>query len=188
MKRSILFLAFLLPLYLFAQLNVAVILSGKIVGENYEGIAASRASSQVKIYEFDSSIEIHIKNKQVCASWNGGDAVLGLQNYNGTVYIPPVTGDYVNYNYPTNWTMTNTAYKFTALCAGSGSLCLTILPTGFTDFYGDNIDGVNTLFWKTSNEENMNYFVVERSIDGINFMDIAKEDGSSHPISQKEWE
>ncbi len=41
MKRSILFLAFLLPLYLFAQLNVAVILSGKIVGENYEGIAAS---------------------------------------------------------------------------------------------------------------------------------------------------
>ena len=41
MKRSILLLAFLLPLYLFAQLNVAVILGGKIVGENYEGIAVS---------------------------------------------------------------------------------------------------------------------------------------------------
>ena len=39
MKRIILLLAFLLPLYLFAQLNGAVILSGKIVGESHEAIA-----------------------------------------------------------------------------------------------------------------------------------------------------
>ena len=39
MKRSILLLTILLPVYLFAQLNGAVILSGKIVGENHEGIA-----------------------------------------------------------------------------------------------------------------------------------------------------
>ena len=39
MKRSILLLTILLPSYLFAQLNGAVILSGKIVGENHEVIA-----------------------------------------------------------------------------------------------------------------------------------------------------
>jgi outer membrane cobalamin receptor len=44
MKRSILLLAFLLPFYLFAQLNGAVIISGKIVGENHEGIAAASVS------------------------------------------------------------------------------------------------------------------------------------------------
>ncbi len=38
MKRSILLLAILLPVYLFAQLNGAVLLSGKIVGENHEGV------------------------------------------------------------------------------------------------------------------------------------------------------
>lgn len=139
-----------------------------------EGIAASLASSQVKLYEFDSSIEIHIKNKQVCATWNGGDAILGLHNYNGTKYIPPVAGNFVSYNYPTNWTMTTTAYKFTTLCAGSGSLCLNILPVGFTSFNGDKIENVNTLFWQTSSEENMNYYVIERSIDGVNFSDIGQ--------------
>lgn len=41
MKRSIILLSFLLPAYLFAQLNGAVILSGKIVGENHEGINAA---------------------------------------------------------------------------------------------------------------------------------------------------
>lgn len=137
-----------------------------------ETIAASRASSQIKIFEFDSSIEIHIKNKQVCASWNGGDAILGLQNYNGTIYIPPVNATI--HNYPTNWTMTNTAYKFTALCAGSGTLCLTTLPTGFVNFYGDYVDNVNTLFWQTSTEENLDYFMVERSTDAINFTSIGK--------------
>lgn len=41
MKRSILLLAFLLPFYLFAQLNGAVIITGKIVGESHEGIPAA---------------------------------------------------------------------------------------------------------------------------------------------------
>jgi iron complex outermembrane recepter protein len=44
MKRSILLLGFLLPAYLFAQLNGAVILSGKIVGENHEGLSAASVS------------------------------------------------------------------------------------------------------------------------------------------------
>lgn len=44
MKRSILLLAFLLPAYLFAQLNGAVILSGKIVGENHEGLGSASVS------------------------------------------------------------------------------------------------------------------------------------------------
>jgi iron complex outermembrane receptor protein len=38
MKQHILLLAFLLPLYLFGQLNGAVILSGKVAGESHEGI------------------------------------------------------------------------------------------------------------------------------------------------------
>ena len=41
MKRSILLQVFLLSLYLFVQLNGTVILSGKIVGENHEGIPAA---------------------------------------------------------------------------------------------------------------------------------------------------
>jgi iron complex outermembrane recepter protein len=55
MKRSILLLAFLLPFYLFAQLNGAVILSGRIVGENHEGVAA--ASVTVKDTQFGTTTD-----------------------------------------------------------------------------------------------------------------------------------
>lgn len=108
---------------------------------------------------------------------------LGLQNYNGTTYIPPVTGDYVNYNYPTNWTMTNTAFRFTTSCAGSRVRLCCYLPVGFTNFYGDKINNVNTLYWQTSNEENIDYFIVERSSDGVNFTDIAKVNANNIPSS-----
>ncbi len=145
-----------------------------------ETVNASRASSQVKIFEFDGSIEIHIKNKQVCSTWNGGDAILGLHNYNGTLYVPPVNA--TAHNFPTDWTMTNTAYKFTTSCSSSGS-CLTVLPIGFKDFYGDRIDHVNTLFWSTATEENMDYFIIERSNDGINFIDIGKVMAKNTPSS-----
>jgi hypothetical protein len=145
-----------------------------------ESIAASRASSQVKLFEFDSSIEIHIKNKQVCSTWNGGDAILGLHNYNGTQYVPPVNA--TAHNYPTDWTMTNTAYKFTSSCNSSPS-CLLVLPIGFIKFYGDNIENVNTLFWQTATEENMDYFIVERSTDAINFENIGKITANNRPSS-----
>lgn len=127
-------------------------------------------SSQVKIFEIDGSIEIHVKQKRRCSTWNGQDAVLGLHNYNGTVYIPPVNA--TAHNYPTNWDMTNEAYKFTSPCNNTGA-CLTVLPINFKEFNGDRINGVNTVWWSTALEENVMYFVVERSQDGINFTDIA---------------
>lgn len=43
-----------------------------------ETVTASLASSQIKLFESNSSIEIHIKNKQVCSTWNGGDAVFRI--------------------------------------------------------------------------------------------------------------
>lgn len=44
MKRSILFLALLLPLFTLAQLNGSFILSGRVVGEDHEGLAAASVS------------------------------------------------------------------------------------------------------------------------------------------------
>src|SRR6188472_436607 len=44
MKRIILFLSFLLPLFGFAQLNGTVILSGRVVGENHEPLQSASVS------------------------------------------------------------------------------------------------------------------------------------------------
>lgn len=127
-------------------------------------------TGQVKLFETTNDIEIHVGNKGVCPGFNGGDAVMGLHNYNGTTYIPPVNA--VNHNYPTNWTMTNTAYKFTSVCASAG-ICVT-LPVNFKKFYGQQIDGINKLGWETAEEGNLKEFIIERGIDAVNFTEIGR--------------
>jgi hypothetical protein len=130
-------------------------------------------SSQIKLFETSNDIEIHIKQKKVCPGWNSGGAILGLQNFDGTIYVPPVNATIHNVNTALTytWTMANTAYKFITNCAGGG-VCGKILPVGLVNFYGERMDKVNNLYWQTSSEENIKTYSVERSTDGINFTTI----------------
>jgi hypothetical protein len=124
-------------------------------------------SGQIKIFE-NGNIEIHVKEKRVCSSWNGGAAVLGLHNYNGTIYVPPV--NMTAHNYPTQWTMTNTAYRFTP--QGSCASGCVVLPIGFKSFYGERMSKVNHLYWETAEESDLKIYEILRSTDGINFEKI----------------
>jgi gliding motility-associated-like protein len=65
-------------------------------------------SMQVKLYENTNIIETHISDKPLCTTWNGGAAIHGLENANGTqsVIVP-------GRNYPTQWATTNDAVRFT---------------------------------------------------------------------------
>ena len=70
-------------------------------------------SSQIKIYESTNVIETHIQNKPICASWNGGNAVHGLHNQNGTQAVlvqPPVSTTVRNNN---QWATNNEGVRFT---------------------------------------------------------------------------
>ncbi len=128
-------------------------------------------TGQVKLYETSNNIEIHVGNKGICPGWNGGYAVMGLHNFDGTIYRPPVNA--TAHNYPTQWVMTNTAYRYTAPCAVSGGPCIT-LPNNFKSFYGQQIETVNKLSWETAVEENISEFIVERSTDAINFTEVGR--------------
>lgn len=129
--------------------------------------ASLNFSGQIKIYETSGNIEVHVRSKQLCSSWNGGYAVMGLHNYNGTIYRPPVNA--TAHNYPTNWTMTNTAYLWSAPCASC-----TVLPIEFKSFYGQRVKQVNKVFWETSLEEDVISYSLMRSIDAENFTEITK--------------
>ncbi len=137
---------------------------------NCASSAAVNFTGQIKIFETTNNIEIHVGNKGLCA-WNGQDAILGLHNFNGTVYVPPVNA--TAHNYPTDWTMTNTAYRFTSPCAASGGPCLT-LPVNFKSFKAIQTQGVNKLMWETAQEDNIKEFIIERSADAVNFTEIGK--------------
>lgn len=65
-------------------------------------------TQQMVIYETTNVIETYIANKPLCASWNGGAAIHGIQNAAGTL-ATVVPGR----NFPTNWTASNDAWRFT---------------------------------------------------------------------------
>lgn len=133
-------------------------------------------SAQIKLFETSNNIEIHVQKKGVCPGWNNGQAIMGLTSFDGTIYRPPVnaTAHNATAGAPYNqWTMNNTAYRWTSPCAGSGGPCV-VLPINFKNFYGERVDRVNKLYWETTEEKNIKTFIVERSTDAENFSEIAR--------------
>lgn len=65
------------------------------------------STQQIVLYETSNIIETYIENKPLCPNWNGGTAIHGIQNIDGT------KAAWVNgRNFPTQWTATNDAWRF----------------------------------------------------------------------------
>lgn len=66
-----------------------------------------KATHQIVIYETTNVIEVYMQNKPTCSSWNGGRAIVGIQNSNGTIGFaaPNRNGN--------QWTTSNEAWRFT---------------------------------------------------------------------------
>ncbi|MEW6469552.1 MAG: gliding motility-associated C-terminal domain-containing protein [Bacteroidota bacterium] len=74
-------------------------------------------TQQTVLYETTNVIDVFIQNKPVCSSWNAGAAIEGIQNATGTVaYVVP------GRNFPSVWTATNDAWRFTPSGASNYTL------------------------------------------------------------------
>jgi len=67
-----------------------------------------RATHQIVLYESTNVIEVYIQNKPLCSSWNGGRAIVGIQNINGTIGVTAP-----GRNTSPTWTASNEAWRFT---------------------------------------------------------------------------
>lgn len=81
-------------------------------------------------------------------------------------------------------TFTNTTASSTTPttnCPTALNPCFALLPVEFIDFWSD-CNGPNEviLFWKTSTESNNDYFVIEKSLDGISFERETTVDGAGN--------
>ncbi|OYQ31897.1 hypothetical protein CHU92_15500, partial [Flavobacterium cyanobacteriorum] len=64
-------------------------------------------TTQVVFYEITNIVEVYVKRRVPCTTWNGGRGLIGIQNAAGTVaFTPP------NRN-TGNWTAIEEAYRFT---------------------------------------------------------------------------
>src|SRR5258706_1951988 len=79
--------------------------------------------NEIQLYETSNIIEIHIAAKNLCATWNQGRAIEGLNNATGTIaHIVP------GRNCCTQWTAFQDAYRFTP---SPGPTWYTVAPTTF---------------------------------------------------------
>ncbi len=94
------------------------------------------ASQQVVLFESTYLIDINIKNKPLCSTWNTGTAHEGVQNANGTAafMVPGRNG--------TQWTAANDSYRFTPSGQSTGNFIYywVDIPTGDTIATGPNLN------------------------------------------------
>jgi gliding motility-associated-like protein len=65
------------------------------------------ATSQLVLHETTNIIDVYLRDKPICSTWNGGAAILGIVDATGT------TGYTVSgYNFPTAWSATNEGWRF----------------------------------------------------------------------------
>lgn len=72
-------------------------------------------TQQIALYESTNVIETYIGTKDLCPSWNSGQAIHGIQNDGGTIAVI-VPGR----NLPNQWTTSNDAWRFDPQPAGGG--------------------------------------------------------------------
>lgn len=98
--------------------------------------------NQVRLYEGTNEIQIHIAEKTACPSWNGGYAIEGIQNIDGTIaFWAP------GRNYPSQWNANSDGYSF--MPTGPGTYTVTAIPFEYTSLFtsGPGVD----ISWYDSN-------------------------------------
>ncbi len=94
----------------------------------------------------------------------------------GTISFPS-TGTWYNFFTGASTSVTTTALQNVTLQPGEYYVFLNIggaLPVTLISFTGKNSGKTNVLSWEVANEENLNYYELQRSTDGQNFFDISK--------------
>jgi hypothetical protein len=75
-------------------------------------------TGMIVLYENTNVIEVYIKDKSVCSSWNGGNAIVGLQNATGTQAVVAPGRNALD----ADWAVTNEAWRFTPAGASITSI------------------------------------------------------------------
>jgi len=135
-------------------------------------------SFQIVLYETSNLIDNTLANKPACLTWAGGTAVQGLHDITGTLAVTVLGRN------STQWTATNETWRYTPNCAP----CAVVLPIELLNFEGYNKDNVNRLSWSTSSEINNDFFTIERSVDGENWLKIEEIDGAGNSNIERFYE
>jgi len=134
-------------------------------------------NSQIILREGSNCFETHIADKVFCPTWNNGNSVHGIHDGTGlAANIYPGRNN-------TAWNATAEGTLWTPDCApcmtASSPTCyVSPLPIELLEFVGHSELNTNVLEWSTASETNNALFVVERTLNGTSFEQIATVEGA----------
>lgn len=111
----------------------------------------------------------------------------------GYTWTPAILLDDPAIQSPTANTITQTTTFYvtaTGTCDAVDSVVVTYcdpLPVELTEFSGYNNGDANELLWSTSTQVNCDYFILQRSNEGIDFSDLAQVDGAGNSTELLEY-
>lgn len=111
----------------------------------------------------------------------------------GYIWSPAATLDDPNLQSPTATPSVTTTYYVTTTagtCSALDSVIVTWcdpLPIELISFSGYNSGELNELFWQTATEMNNDYFILQRSVDGMNFNDLMEVDAVGNSMTMEEY-
>lgn len=86
-------------------------------------------TTQIIIYETSNIAEAHIAHKTIC-TWNGGYAIVGVQN-NWTTAAGAAATAAPGRDYPSVYTCTNEAWQFTPFTTSTGTIAYSVAAISF---------------------------------------------------------
>jgi len=95
-------------------------------------------TTQIIIYETTNIAEVHIAHKDVCDTWNGGYAIIGVENADGSDAVPAPGRDY-----PSVWYATDESWRFTP---DTGYTTYSVMPITFDPIPYES----STIYWYDS--------------------------------------
>lgn len=87
-----------------------------------------------------------------------------------------------------NWNATSAPLTLSWQLSGGASLACTPLPIELISFKGKADKNVNILQWTTATEINNDFFTLEKSIDGVNFVPLTTIDGAGNSTDQLNYQ
>jgi len=126
--------------------------------------------------------------------WNTTQTFTGFQNATFTYTTIPNTATQFRFRLVTDATV-NTYFTFSPPStnvyyydiASFSIICDAVLPIELVEFNGYNEDNVNRLYWITASELNNDYFLLERSTNGIDWREVSKVGGAGNSNSMMEY-
>jgi hypothetical protein len=137
----------------------------------------------------DFNHQIPVCQALATASFPGfANSLVGWDEGNGTAYkICPFDASYEQICEPIGFGPQGAASMRLPVQDPLPVSCSQILPVHYFNFTYFTVNNAVKLQWQTAREINSNYFVIERSVDGINFSPIGKVNASGNSNLLKEY-